>query len=213
MRDARVLKRAWLVVLAFATVGPSLAMAQTVDEDVAAIRQVTEKYRDVQAALADGYLRDPGNLCVTAGMMGLPPETGGMGIHYFRPDLLGITAVEPRVTGADAALEWTQPEVLVYEPQADGALVLVAAEYLVFKAPWDAVAGPDTPPVFHDAAFTLMADDPATEPDEAHAFEPHYELHVWTERENPAGMFAEFNPAVSCAAAPPQAAPHAGHGE
>ncbi len=32
-----------------------------------------------------------------------------------------------------------------------------------------------------------------------HGFEPHYELHLWPYRDNPTGMFAEFNPAVSCA--------------
>jgi hypothetical protein len=39
--------------------------------------------------------------------------------------------------------------------------------------------------------------------DEAHGFEPHYELHVWTHRPNPSGLFAEWNPAVTC---PPMAA-------
>jgi hypothetical protein len=43
-----------------------------------------------------------------------------------------------------------------------------------------------------------MADDPATELDEAHNFEPHYDLHVWLYRENPSGMFAQFNPKVKC---------------
>lgn len=26
----------------------------------------------------------------------------------------------------------------------------------------------------------------------------HYDLHVWTWAHNPAGMFAEWNPALSC---------------
>ena len=30
---------------------------------------------------------------LTAEMMGKPAELGAMGIHYFRPDLLGVTAV------------------------------------------------------------------------------------------------------------------------
>jgi hypothetical protein len=47
-----------------------------------------------------------------------------------------------------------------------------------------------------------MADDPATPTDEAHGFEPHYELHVWTHRDNPSGMFAEWNPNVTCPTAP-----------
>jgi ABC-type Zn2+ transport system substrate-binding protein/surface adhesin len=43
-----------------------------------------------------------------------------------------------------------------------------------------------------------MVDDPNTEVDEAHHFAPHYDLHVWLYRENPKGMFAQFNPKASC---------------
>ena len=44
-----------------------------------------------------------------------------------------------------------------------------------------------------------MIDNPATPADEAHGFEPHYELHVWLYRDNPAGMFMPFNTRASCA--------------
>jgi hypothetical protein len=29
-------------------------------------------------------------------------------------------------------------------------------------------------------------------------FEPHYDRHVWTYRENPNGVFEPYNPAVTC---------------
>ena len=45
-----------------------------------------------------------------------------------------------------------------------------------------------------------MVDDPSTEADEAHNFEPHYDRHVWIYRDNPNGVYAQFNPKVSCAA-------------
>ena len=45
----------------------------------------------MNVALAEGYLPDPMNLCDTVAMMGQPAALGVMGIHYFRPDLLGIT--------------------------------------------------------------------------------------------------------------------------
>ena len=68
---------------------------------LAEIRGATEKYRDIKVALAEGYMRDPANMCETADMMGLPREQGAMGIHYFRPDMLGINAPpNPRVNGA-----------------------------------------------------------------------------------------------------------------
>jgi hypothetical protein len=47
--------------------------------------------------------------------------------------------------------------------------------------------------------YDNMEDDPATTVDEAHMFEPHYDRHVWIFRENPNGVFAPLNPAVSCA--------------
>ena len=43
-----------------------------------------------------------------------------------------------------------------------------------------------------------MVDNPNTEVDEAHGFEPHYELHIWTERANAAGAFMPFNHNASC---------------
>jgi rhodanese-related sulfurtransferase len=70
-------------------------------------------------------------------------------------------------------------------------------EYLVFAAPWR--AGHREPPRFGTEPFVYTADDPATQLDEGHLLEPHYELHVWIPRDNPAGLFAQFNPRVSCA--------------
>jgi hypothetical protein len=43
-----------------------------------------------------------------------------------------------------------------------------------------------------------MENDPKTRADEAHMFEAHYDRHVWIYRENPLGVFAPFNPKVSC---------------
>jgi hypothetical protein len=44
-----------------------------------------------------------------------------------------------------------------------------------------------------------MTDDPATETDEAHMFAPHFDRDVWIYRDNPNGVLAPFNPAVTCA--------------
>jgi hypothetical protein len=167
----------------------------TLDE----VRRATERFRDVNVALAEGYIRDPANLCDTAPMMGKPAALGAMGIHYFRPDLLGITKPpSPRVSGAGTYTDFRKPAILIYEPQKDGSLQLVAVENLVFRAAWHA-AGNTEAPSFHGVKWDLMADDPATPIDEAHMFEPHYDRHVWLYRKNPKGMFAQFNPNVSCA--------------
>ena len=162
------------------------------------VREATQRFRDVNAALAEGYIRDPMNLCDTASMMGRPASLGAMGIHYVRPDLLGITGPSsPRVNGTGTHTDFKKPSVLIYEPQADGSLRLVAVENLVFAAAWHA-AGHTEPPSFHGVTWDSMRDDPKTPIDEAHMFEPHYDRHVWLYRKNPNGMFAQFNPAVTC---------------
>lgn len=162
------------------------------------IRAATEKYQDPEAALADGYLRDPTNLCAHAADEDLPAQLGGMGIHFFRPDLLGITATEPRVSGNGTHLDFLRPSVLVYVPDESGTLRLGAVENLVWEDAWKA-AGNAGPPEFHGYQYWHRIDNPLTaHADEAHMFEPHYELHVWLYEENPAGIFAQHNPRVSC---------------
>lgn len=163
-----------------------------------AVRAATEKYRDVNVAIADGYIRDPMNMCDAAEMMGRPAELGVMGIHYFRPDLLGITAPpNPRVSGSGTHTDFTKPAILIYEPQPDETVQLVAVENLVFIKAWEA-AGNVAPPSFQGVPYDKMVDNPATAVDEAHMFEPHYDRHVWLYRENPNGVFAQYNPNATC---------------
>ena len=81
-------------VLAFSlTAGGSLAE----EIDLEAVRIATQKYQDINVALADGYIRDPSNTCVSAAAEGLPAEWGAMGLHYIHPGKLGITGDQPRV--------------------------------------------------------------------------------------------------------------------
>jgi hypothetical protein len=175
---------------------------------LAEIRTATERFQDVNVALAEGYIRDPANICETADMMGRPVSDGAMGVHYFRPDLLGVTAPpSPRVNGDGTHTDFLTPGVLIYEPQADGSMQLVAVENLAFEAAWTAT-GATAPPSFHGVAYDHMSDDPSTTLDEAHNFAPHYDRHVWIYRENANGVFTPFNPAVSCAHH--SAAPHTG---
>jgi hypothetical protein len=195
-----------LIVLATAAAAAAVNLPAAADDSpgpgepsLAEVRTATEKYQDVRVALAEGYIRDPSNMCETADMMGRPVTDGAMGVHYFRPDLLGITAPpNPRVNGNGTYTDFRAPAILIYEPQADGSMQLVAVENLVFQASW-AAAGHDSPPTFHGVPYDTMQDDPATATDEAHAFEPHFDRHVWLYRENPNGVFKPFNPAVSCA--------------
>lgn len=186
------MKTAFSCVLALLIASPAIAE----DVDLDQLRTSLDRYRDVNVALADGYF-SPDNHCVSAAGEGLPPELGAMGIHYIHPELLQITATEPRVDGTGTHTDWTRPAILLYEPQADGSLELVGIENLVFEAAWKA-AGHTAPPVLNGREWDYMADDPDTPLDEAHGFTPHYDQHVWLWRENPGGILLPFNVNVTC---------------
>ncbi len=120
-----------------------------------------------------------------------------MGIHYVNPQ-----------RGMDISVDPREPEFLLYERQTNGRMRLVGLEYfapvIVNGQPW---FGPDAPPEGQynpaPSLFGRTFDGPFA------GHEPgmpwHYDLHVWTWRHNPLGMFAPFNPKVSCGASEGQA--------
>ena len=170
--------------------------AQAASDAIAAVRAATAKYMDVNVALAQGFVPAPSG-CITAKNEGLPPEWGAMGVHYINPAMLKLTGSKPRVSGMSIHTDVSKPSILLYEPQADGSLQLVGVENLVFQQAWKD-AGNTEAPKFAGQTWTTMADNPSTSSDEAHAFEPHYDIHVWTERENPKGALVPFNTNVTC---------------
>ncbi len=196
----RIVSRA-AILLIFAFAPATLTAQSNPAADLAteldALREATERFRDVEVALAEGYLADPSGMCGVAAHEGLPSQLGDMGIHYFRPDLVGLTATEPRVDGNGVHTNFRNPSVLVYEPQPGGGRELVAIENIVFAEAWHA-AGHQAPPSFLGHEYYYRHDNPETEVDEAHGFEPHYELHVWLYRDNPSGTFMQYNPDVRC---------------
>jgi hypothetical protein len=193
--------------LAFAIGGASAVSASPVEPTLDQVRAAAERFKDVKVALAEGYIKDPSGMCETAAMMGSPAAMGAMGVHYFRPDLLGISGPpNPRVDGNGTYTDFNKPAILLYEPAADGSMTLVAVENLVFEKAWTA-AGHKSPPTFHGVPYNHMVDDPATKLDEAHNFMPHYDRHVWVFRDNPNGVFAQYNPKVSCPAGKPMDMP------
>ena len=163
------------------------------------VKSLAAKYRDVNVAKREGYTTD--NKCTTAEMLGFPKELGAMGLHYVRRDLLGLPPKPAppgsgRVHGTGTYTDFRKPAMLVYEPQPNGSLKLVAVENLVFASAWG-TSGKKGPPAFHGHPYVLLTDKPDTKVDEAHGWEPHYELHVWLD-ENPNGQFSEFSPRVTC---------------
>jgi hypothetical protein len=196
----RAIIGATILAAAVALSAPAAIASEKEEPSLEEIRALTAKYQDVNVALSEGFIRDPGNMCETAEMMGRSKELGAMGIHFFRPDMLGISAPpNPRVDGNGTHTDFRKPAILIYEPQADGSLKLVAVENLVFAKAWHE-AGNEKPPSFHGVVYDSMKDNTDTAIDEAHMFEAHYDRHIWLYRDNPTGVFAQFNPKVSCAA-------------
>ena len=130
-------------------------------KQLAQVRAATAKYHDVNEALLDGYV--PVGGCVAL------PTGPAMGIHYVN------------IQGVDGEIDVASPEILVYAPEEDGELRLVAVEYMIPK-----VLTPGVPELygrhFHDGPMDSWT------------------LHAWVWRNNPAGMFADFNSKVSCPA-------------
>ncbi len=112
-----------IIGIAAAIVGLAmfLPLSASADEtsELEAIREATEKYKDVNIALAAGFLPAPPVECVAAADLGLPPELGAVGIHYINPAMLKITATEPRVDGMSTHTDFLNPAILLYEPQAE----------------------------------------------------------------------------------------------
>ena len=162
------------------------------------VREATRKYEDVKVALADGYVPAPPGDCVTAAKEGLPPEWGGMGIHYINPKMLKITGTQPRVNGEATHTDFLKPSILLYEPMADGSMKLVGVENLVFLNAW-LKAGNGAPPTFAGRSWDIMADNTSTPQDEAHRFEPHMDQHIYFfDSEDPRDMLRPFTPHITC---------------
>jgi hypothetical protein len=180
-RFATLLGYSLIGAIAFTDFVPGRALAQHHESSgdqkgnagalVRIVRESTERYRDVSVAEADGYVLQFG--CVSG------PDAGAMGLHYVKGSLVGDDVMDP-----------TRPEILIYEPTANGRLKLTGADFLVLADVWHAK---------HPAAPELMGQL-------LHLFESpnrfglpaFYTLHVWAWKENPKGAFVNWHPNVSC---------------
>ncbi|MFJ9429267.1 hypothetical protein ACIRQY_06330 [Streptomyces sp. NPDC101490] len=98
------------------------------------------------------------------------PGTGGMGYHYTDAADLGST---------DPA----RPTNVIYATGADGRRRLVAVEWIVRST------GQPAP---------VMFGRPFDGPFPHARFGRVYDRHVWLYEKNPAGLFARYNPRVTC---------------
>jgi hypothetical protein len=149
--------------------------ASGVREQLKVVKRATERFRDPQVARRAGY--EPAAECVEG------PD-GGMGVHYSNRRLI-----------EDPRLRIRRPEILVYEPRGERRR-LVAVEYYRNDADGRLDTDDDRPYLFGRGFDGPM---------EGH--EPgmpvHYDLHAWVWKRNPSGVFAMWNPRVSCPEVPP----------
>jgi hypothetical protein len=144
------------------------AQPNSLTDQLAQVRAATAQFHSTDTAKATGYVSVPGLDACFNN-----PGVGGMGFHLIKTSSLDLT------------VNVLEPEAMVYAPGPNGKLQLDAVEYIVPAAPWDAAGNTQPPSVlgqtFHlDAALGV------------------YILHAWIWRENPSGMFEDWNPKVSC---------------
>ncbi len=111
------------------------------DRDLAALRQVTARFHDFQAAQDAGWTVE-----VTNCMDNLP--AGTMGYHYGNPTYINDPVPDAR-----------KPELLMYAPQKNGRMQLVGVEYII---PYTLVPATDPAPTLfggvpfhHNDAFGI----------------------------------------------------------
>jgi len=140
-----------------------------------AVRESTARFKDVSVAEAEGYSLLFG--CVTG------PDSGAMGLHYVNMALVGSGVV-------DAA----KPQIVIYEPQPDGHLRLIGADFLVMADQWDKQHPGEGAPQLMGQLYHYF------ESPNRFGLAPFYTLHVWAWKANPNGAFVNWHPNVSCAA-------------
>lgn len=176
-----IIKRLAAIGLAAAFVGAWAGPASA--SDMSDARDGTARFHNINTAMNEGY----GLFTDAAGIACIDDPAGGMGIHYANGSLVG-----------DGEVNAATPEALVYEPQENGRLRLVAVEYVVFQADWNANHPGTTPELFGEEFEAVGAVN-------RYGLPPFYELHAWLWKHNPNGTFGQdWNPRVSCAGAQAQ---------
>ena len=139
---------------------------------VQAVRQATERFKNVTSVSGPGEGYELAFGCVSGG------DFGAMGLHYVNMSLV------------DGEMDVTQPEIVLFEPTPNGGIRITGADYLIDAAAWNAKHS--GPPQLMGQLFHLF-DKP-----NRFGLEPFYTLHVWAWKNNPNGTFVNWNPDVSC---------------
>jgi hypothetical protein len=138
---------------------------------VKVVREATERFHNVAVAEDEEYFLKFG--CVSGS------DSGAMGMHFVNLPLV-----------MDGQLDATRPEIVIYEPQPNGSLKLIGADYLVLAEAWDAQH--ESPPELMGQLFHLF------EAPNRFGLPAFYTLHVWAWKSNPTGTFVNWHANVSC---------------
>jgi len=153
------------------------ALDAGLEDELAQVRRGTAEFHDVDKALAAGYelgwVNGSGVRIITGCVF--HPTAGAMGYHYFNAELM-----------ADLTTDALRPEVLVYAPGENGKLRLAAVEWVVRGQNSNPPGGSSPPSVLGMPMHILV---PAV---------GFYIQHAWIWQPNPSGMFADWNPEVTC---------------
>jgi hypothetical protein len=152
---------------------PRIAQQSTASALVKIVRESTERFKQVSVAEREGYALQFG--CVSGS------DSGAMGLHYVNGALV-----------ASGVIDATRPQIVIYEPAADGSLKLIGADYLILADMWNA-QHPEGPPQLMGQLFHYF------ESPNRFGLPAFYTLHVWAWKDNPNGAFVNWHPKVSCA--------------
>jgi len=156
-----------------------LPVQASVGDRLGKLRSVTAPFHNIQAA-NDAQYSIPLTGCM------VDPKLGGMGFHFGKGGAI------------DGTVNELEPEVLLYEPEENGKLRLVAVEFIVPYA-----FAPREGPAPEAFGQKLV-------PNDEEGFKL-WMLHAWIWENNPKGTFATWNPNVNCDAVPAAARMKHGH--
>jgi hypothetical protein len=172
--------RALIAALALVATGMTVAATSAIagdgalSDELREVRAAVARYHSTEQAASAGYFFDPTEPCIASPL-------GTMGVHIVHEELMADPAIDP-----------LKPEILLYVPKDNGRLELVGVEY--FRR-----AADQTPPIDpSDRPSLFGVEFQGPMPEHAPGMGWHYDLHVWVAEANPSGVFALFNPAITC---------------
>lgn len=166
-----------IAIVGVVALGGGVVASAAGQGEIAVVRQVTAQFHSIDTAKAAGYelgyLNGLGNRIITGCIAN--PTAGVMGYHYFNKALIDDNVVDSQ-----------KPEGLVYTSGPEGQLKLVAVEYVVPGLASNP-PGVGTAPILFGRPMHILV--PAV---------GFYIQHVWVWSHNPAGMFVDWNPELTC---------------